>query len=543
MDLSRLLAELSQPRAFPESVDAVHVYQTHISVVFVAGSFAYKIRKPVQLPFLDFSTFPLRHADCLAELELNRRFAPGVYLGVVPITQSPDGLRWEGAGEVVEYAVKMRRLDPQLTLEQAVLDQRADTALMQQLGQRLAGFHQTARRTPGFAGRETVSQNLRANLELSTRQIGQTVSRTCWDRLSRRLEEALATLGPLVDQRSLAGWPRETHGDLHLDHVYLQPDAPPAEQIVLVDCIEFNERFRCIDPIADMAFLAMDLKFHGRRDLARDFQQAYFAHAADPDGPQLLNLYSSYRAAVRAKVEGLLLQEPEVPVADRDAAALRARGHWLLALGELEPPATRPGLLLVGGLPGSGKSSLARQLATHSGFTVLRSDVLRKQLAGLDPAAPSPTDRRAELYSPDMTRRTYAECLRQAADLLWEGQRVCLDATFASEAFRAEAFALADRHAVACGWLLCEAPAAVIQQRLAARTHDASDADWQVYLQAVTTFEAAGPATARRSGVVETSHSPAAALAQAQAFLATWELGPAPATAAAPTPTSAATSR
>ncbi|MFM8583086.1 MAG: hypothetical protein ACKOFW_16525, partial [Planctomycetaceae bacterium] len=183
MELSRLIADLSQPRAYPQPVPSVSVHQTHISVVFVAGDFAYKIRKPVQLSFLDFSTLPLRQADCHAELELNRRLAPGVYLAVVPITQTPDGLRCEGPGEAVEYAVKMRRLDPRQTLEQAVLDRRADPALMTRLGQALATFHLTARRSPDmarWARGEMVAQTLRANLELSTHQVGQTVSPTCF---------------------------------------------------------------------------------------------------------------------------------------------------------------------------------------------------------------------------------------------------------------------------------------------------------------------------------------------------------------------------
>ena len=527
MDLSRLIADLSQPRAFPQPVPTVTVHQTHISVVFVAGDFAYKIRKPVRLSFLDFSTLPLRLADCHAELELNRRLAPGVYLAVVPITQTAEGLRWEGTGEAVEYAVKMRRLDPRLTLEQAVVDRQADVALMNRLGQRLATFHHDARRSPEmarWARGEMVAQNLRANLELSAHQVGQTVSQACFDRLRQCLDQALGKLLPLIEERAAAGRPCETHGDLHLDHIYLQPAAPPAEQLVMVDCIEFNERFRCIDPVTDMAFLYMDLKFHGRRDLAQAFQQAYFEHAHDDTGARLLPLYSSYRAAVRGKVEGLLLLETEVPEAERVAAAQRARGHWLLALGELQPADQRPGLLLVGGLPGTGKSTLARELAATRGFDVLRSDVIRKELAGLDPNQPTPADQRARLYSAEMTQQTYAECLKRADALLWEGKRVCLDATFGQGAFRAEAFALADRRAVPCGWLVCQAPAEVVQERLARRMHDASDADWRVHQLAAAAWEAPDQVTAQRMGVVEMASGRDTWLATAVRHLANWEL-------------------
>src|SRR5262249_40565445 len=158
--------------------------------------------------------------------------------------------------------------------------------------------------------------------------------------------------------------------------------SPPAD-LVVVDCIEFNERFRFADPVADMAFLMMDLEFHGRRDLAAAFADAYFEHSADDQGRRLLPLYVSYRAAVRGKADGLQLAEPEIPQAARDRALLRARGHWLLALNALEAPAKRACLVLVGGLPGTGKSTLAANLASRAAFHVIRSDVVRKELAGL----------------------------------------------------------------------------------------------------------------------------------------------------------------
>ena len=172
--------------------------------------------------------------------------------------------------------------------------------------------------------------------------------------------------------------PRDTHGDLHLDHVYLFPDRAPPADLVIIDCIEFNERFRFADPVADMAFLVMDLAFHGRRDLARAFADAYFRASGDEEGRALLPFYTAYRAAVRGKVEGMELAEREVPEAERAAALVRARAHWLLALGELEEPGRRPCLVLVGGLPGTGKSTLARGLAEQAGFTVIRSDLVRR---------------------------------------------------------------------------------------------------------------------------------------------------------------------
>jgi predicted kinase len=289
----------------------------------------------------------------------------------------------------------------------------------------------------------------------------------------------------------------------------------------MIDCIEFNERFRYTDPIADMAFLVMDLKFHGRRDLARAFAEAYFRASGDEEGRQLLALYSGYRAAVRGKVEGMLLEEPEVPQVERDQARQRARAHWLLAQGELLPAGQRPGLLLVGGLPGSGKSTLARQLGTACDARVIRSDVVRKHLAGLEPES-SGRDVPG-LYSAEMTERVYAEVLRQAEGAIWQGERVVVDATFSREGQRQVFLGAADRLAVPTGWLICEAPEDLVRDRLAQRRGDVSDADWQVYLQARARWEPVDAVTNRRTHIVTTTAPPDELVRHVGPVLAEWE--------------------
>jgi predicted kinase len=268
-----------------------------------------------------------------------------------------------------------------------------------------------------------------------------------------------------------------------------------------VDCIEFNERFRFIDPVADMAFLVMDLVLHGRRDLADVFTAAYFRASGDSEGQQLVPLYTAYRAAVRGSVEGILAGEEEAKPSEREAARERARAHWLLALSTLQQPPSRPGLVLVSGLPGTGKSWLAGKLAGAADFCLLRADVVRKELAGLSPDAATPESLREQLYAPEASDRTYAECLRRAEALLFEGKRALVDATFRQERYRQLFVQAAGRWGVPVCMLLCQADPETVRQRLEGRRGDASDADWSVHLQLAAGWEELSAAT---SGVART---------------------------------------
>jgi aminoglycoside phosphotransferase family enzyme/predicted kinase len=473
--VAELIVALSDPRAFPEPNEQVVVCQTHISAVFLSGRYAYKIKKPVHTDFLDFTTLDQRRFYCDEEVRLNRRLAPSVYRGVVPITRVGDRLVVEGPGTAVEWAVKMERLPDEATLEARVLASEARSTLFRTLAERLASFHALAQASPRVAqfGRfETVARNSRENLEATGVPPGHTRSQRVADRLQVLNEVALARLRPLIDERAARGMARECHGDLQLKHIYLFPDRPPPADLAIVDCIEFNDRFRMIDPVADLAFPVMGLRLLGRRDLADHLATTYFEATGDHEGQRLLSFYTAYRAAVRAKVEGMKSAELEVPHNERIKAVELARAHWLLALGELEEVDRRPCLVLIGGLPGAGKSTLARALAERQGFQVIRSDVVRKELAG---------NVNADLYSAERTQRTYAECQRRAAALLFEGARVIVDASFREDRHR-RLFLESARNAGVPGRLfLCQASADRVQERLASRHGDASDANWQVH--------------------------------------------------------------
>jgi aminoglycoside phosphotransferase family enzyme/predicted kinase len=496
MDVAALIQALSQPSAYPLPVADVTVRQTHISAVFLAGPFAYKVKKPVNPGFLDFSTLDKRYHYCKEEVRLNRRLAPDVYLGVVPVVRAGDGLRFEGSGEPVEWAVKMRRLPDEATLHERLRRDEVSPELAEALARKVADFHRRSPAPEAFrtASRfDVVAGNIREVFDTAAPQVGATVSAAVYGRVGQLVEGQLARLRPLIDARAGRGLTRDAHGDLHLDHVYYFPERPPPDDLVCVDCIEFNERFRFIDPVADVAFAVMDFAFHGRRDLACAFAEAYFRAASDDEGRALLPLFTAYRAAVRGAVDGMKSAEAEVSAAERAAALDSARGHWLLALAELEEPKSRPCLTLVGGLQGTGKSTLAQALAGRAGFERVRSDEVRKALAAV------PEDQRltGEFYSPEWTEHTYAECLRRAEARLFDGGRVLIDATFRQEKHRRLFLDAATRWGAPALALLCRADPETVRERLARRRGDVSDADWSVYLQAAAQWEEPGPATRR----------------------------------------------
>jgi predicted kinase len=325
----------------------------------------------------------------------------------------------------------------------------------------------------------------------------------------------LDRLRTMIDRRAAGGMPRDCHGDLHLDHVYLFPDRLPPDDLMIVDCIEFNERFRFSDPVSDTAFLVMDLLRVGRRDLADAFADTYFRAAADPEGRELLRFYVAYRAVVRAKVAGIKAAEPEVPPEERAAARDRARAHWLLALSVLESPQRRPGLVLVGGLPGAGKSTLAKKLAAAAGFTVIRSDEVRKQLAGLAAGEGAVAPFGQGIYTPEWTERTYAECLARAEREIFDGGRALIDASFVADRHRQQFLDAAHRWGVSAAFFVCQAEPAAVLARLRDRRDDPSDADWSIYAQARTAWEDFSPTVRPAVRLLDTSGSTDAAARQA----------------------------
>lgn len=494
--LHTLLSDLSRPGAFPRSAGPVQVCQTHASVVCLVGDDVYKIKKPLDLGFLDYSTPARRRHFCEQEVALNRRLAPDVYLGTLPVTRAADGrLQIGGEGERVDTAVHMRRLPDHATLRHAWLQGDLLPDDLIPVAHRLAAFHQAADHSPqaqAAAAFHVVAGLARDNL---------TALQAAADRLGDHAVQALASLTEAtlaaqrarIEARAASTLPCAFHGDLRLEHVYRFPDAPPPGDIVVLDGVEFNDTLRMGDPVADIAFLIMDLQAYGAWRHADVLAQAWCEATGDAEATALLPLYVSYRSAVRAKVACILGREQEIPAHDRQAAWQRARRHTALALGALMPRAARPRLLLTSGLPGSGKSTLATSLAHHLPLAIVRTDMVRKQLNGLDPARSASAAPGAGIYTPEMTERTYQACLEQAADHLRAGRPVLVDGNFREARGRERFRALAQAEGVPFHVLRCDAPDAVLRQRLRARAitpdHHGSDADTAILDHVLPSWE------------------------------------------------------
>lgn len=478
---------LLRPEAYPEETGPVGHRETHISHLYFTDRHVYKIKKAVDFGFLNFTTLDRRRFYCHEEVRLNKRFCPDTYLDVVEIRKSAQQYRIGGEGEIVDYAVKMKRLPEGRMLVHLL--QTADPSLpaeMQRVGRRIALLHRDSEIVHSDGGRcdlDTVRHNWRENFTQTAPFVDQALSARGQAACADYVERFLAEQAPLLLRRQEQGFVRDGHGDLHAEHICL------TEPVRIYDCIEFSRRFRVADIAADLAFLLMDLDFRGRRDLAAITLEAY-RHAAETDRelPLLLPFYKIYRAWVRGKVESLLAGDAAAETAAREAAAGRSKRYFNLALGYLCPPV----LVLTCGLMGVGKTTVGRHLTAALGAALLRSDELRKELAGLPKAAAHPEPFGAGLYSPEMTAKTYDLLLERSLAALAAGQSVVADAAFLRRTER-ERFAAAAQRA-GFPWLLAlmECPAETALGRLDRRQaigRDASDGRCELYARQAVAFE------------------------------------------------------
>ena len=495
----RLVDAMMQPEFYPDRPSRIEVKQTHISYVFLAGEYVYKIKKPVRFDFADCSTLAARYALCREEVRLNRRLAREVYLAVLPILR--DGERFVlGAEsrdfnpEAHEYAVKMRRLPDSRMLDRLVRSGEANAAVIDALAKTLAAFHREASTAGGlrYGSATSVWRSVLGNLDESERFAGCTFTKPQFSVIEDYLKGFMEAHWALLNSRVRAGHVREGHGDLRCEHVCM------SNGIQIFDCLEFSERLRYGDVASDIAFLAMDLDALGVPHLADELIDAYAKEAGDEMLATLTTFYKCYRACVRGKVESIKSLEGEVPSSEREQARDRARANFSLAFRYALRG--RPALVIVCGLAGTGKSTVSRRLSYRTGFTVLSSDRIRKRLAGLSETARATAAYGAGIYSPGFDRLTYDTLLAEARERLHDGCGVIVDATFKRPEDRRDALDIGAQAGKPVLFVECETPQREVLRRLRARaTRDSevSDATAEIYLNQRADFV---PITEVRAG-------------------------------------------
>ena len=467
---NEVIAFLSAPGSHGADVRAVERRETHGSIVFLAGDHAYKLKRSVRFPYMDYSTPELRRAMSERELMINRRTAPQIYLEVRPIVRGRNGqLRFGEGGEdnpAVDWVLAMKRFDENALLEQMRAAGKLTRALMRRTAEIVAAFHREAEIAPAFGGSSGMRAIVEGNIAVLESMAGRPFADEAVARYRDLSRQSLARISDLLDRRRAEGYVRRCHGDLHLNNICLLHGEP-----TLFDAIEFNDAFACIDVLYDLAFLLMDLDRHDRRDLANAVFNHYLELSLEDGGLAAMPLFLSCRAAVRAHTA------VSAALAASDGSEARfssARRLLERAVGYLEP--RPPRLIAIGGISGTGKSTLAAALApgfgAAPGCVVLRSDVIRKQLMGA-----AETERLPEsAYSPAITEEVYARISERAAAILSAGHSVIADAVYGRASERAGIAATAARTGTQFAGLWLDAPESVLEARLAARKGDASDA-------------------------------------------------------------------
>jgi aminoglycoside phosphotransferase family enzyme/predicted kinase len=446
MMLRATLKSLLKADAYPDPVNSVELIQTHVSYIFLTDRHAYKIKKPVDFGFLNFSTIDRRRFYCNEEVRLNRRLCPDIYEGVVELRETPAGASFHGSGAIIDYAVKMKRLPADRMLDKLVDDGTVTPAAMREVSRVIADFHRNAPTSPAIAeyGRlERIMFNWQENFEQTLPFENMTLPAHERELIRSWVLAFAAEHGNIFQQRIEDGFIRECDGDIHLDNICLDDGA-----VRIFDCIEFNERFRCCDTAADIAFLLMDLDYHGRHDLADDVIDEYVSRTADHGLGALIDFYKIYRAFVRGKVESFRMIDSGIDPDEQALARKRATRYFRLVRGYIERRRLKPALFITCGLMGSGKSMLTAQLAFELGITTFNSDVVRKRIKGLSPVTAARDAFGEGLYDRQTTDATYAELLSLAENQLQKGSAVVIDASFMRKYLRTPFAMLAQRLSV-----------------------------------------------------------------------------------------------
>ena len=504
MESVKLFESMKNPSFFGSDVTSVTILQTHISFVALTGKYAYKVKKPVNFGFLDFSTLEKRKYFCDEELRLNRRLCPDIYLDVLPITQENNKISLNGKGTIVEYVLKMKQFPQENILTNLLKQNKINESVIEQICSILVDFYNsepTSKDVDSYGKIKSVKQNIDENFEQTKPMVDVTIAKETFERIKNMSSLFFIKKKKIFDMRIKDGCIHDCHGDLHSGNIVV------SDKIYIFDCIEFNKRFRFCDSASDIAFFAMDLDYLNHPYLSSFLIKTYVEKSKDAGIYDVLNFYKSYRAYVRGKVNGFMLNDPHIDQKNRNKIIETSKKYFDLSeyyaslfsldLNDKQSPV----LFLVAGLTGTGISTFAQKLAVDYHASVINTDVVRKELLGVDTFEHHYDPMNKGMYAPEKSDRTYEKVMERAGVLLQQKKNVVLDATFGSKKYRNMARDIAQKHDARIIFIVCVCADDLVKKRLDERLKkkSVSDGRWEIYLNQKKTFE---PFTAEEHAVM-----------------------------------------
>ncbi|MDJ0509162.1 MAG: AAA family ATPase [Crocosphaera sp.] len=482
MDISKLIKELQNPNIYPHSVQTpIKVIQTHISVIFLTGDYAYKIKKPVDFGFLDYSNLEKRQYFLNQELVMNQKIAPDLYLEVLAITINNNQIKIGKEGKIIDYVLKMNQFPQDGLFINLFQAGKLEKYHLEALGKIVSDFHKKTRSNDyirSFGNIEVIKQSIDENYERTEKYINIAQTKQQYNETKAFTDNYFKLKQEHFKKRQKEDKIRECHGDLHLKNICLWNN-----KIQLFDRIEFNEEFRYVDVMFDIAFTVMDLEARKRQDLSNIFLNTYLENTGDWHGLQVLPLYLSRQAYVRAKVMSILLDDPNITEKDHNKAIQDAKNYYHLAWQYTQKNQGK--IILMSGLSGSGKTTIAKYLAQHINAILIRSDALRKHLANI-PLNQTGND---ALYTTAMNEKTYSNLIELGKMVAKQGFTVILDAKFDRHIWREPLIKIAQIDKIPLTILSCYAPLKLLSDRLSQRIGDISDATASLLQQQQENYE------------------------------------------------------